>query len=99
MQEYLDDAGMTAEQQREKEIMPEAVRRLKAGLVLSEIADQEKLTVSDTEISSRLDVLKTQHKNDPKMLAELENPANFNDIAGRLLTEKTIIFLVNQVSK
>ena len=36
--------------------MPEAVRRLKAGLVLSEIADQEKLTVSDTEISSRLEM-------------------------------------------
>lgn len=99
MQEYLEDAKMTAEEQKAKEIMPEAERRLKAGLVLSEIADQEKLTISDTEITSRLDSLKAQHKNDPKMLAELENPANFNDIAARLLTEKTIIFLVNQVSK
>lgn len=99
MQEYLDDAGLTAEEQRAKEIMPEAERRLKAGMVLAEIAEAEKLTVSEAEIESRLEVLKAQHKNDPKMLSELENPANRNDIAGRLLTEKTIIFLVNLVTK
>lgn len=98
MQEYLDDAGQTAEQQHAKEIMPEAERRLKAGLVLSEIADREKITINDTEIKYRLDALKAQHKNDPKMLAELENPANHNDLAARLLTEKTIIYLVNEVS-
>lgn len=99
MQEYLDNAGMTAEQQRAKEIMPEAERRLKAGMVLAEIAEQEKLTISDTEINSRLENLKQQYKNDPKMTAELENPANRSNIASRLLTEKTIVFLVNQVSK
>jgi len=99
MQEYLDDAGQTAEEQRAKEIMPEAERRLKAGLVLAEIADKEKLTVSEIEVTSRLEALKAQHKNDPKMLAELENPANHNDLAARLLTEKTIIYLVNEVSK
>lgn len=99
MEEYLDDSGMTAEEQRAKEIMPEAERRLKAGMVLAEIAEQEKITITEAEIESRLQNLKEQYKNDPKMTAELDNPANRNDIAGRLLTEKTIIFLVNQVSK
>ncbi len=98
MQEYLDDAGMTAEEQKAKEIMPEAERRLKAGLVLSEIADQENITVTDEEIESRLQNLKSQYHNDPKMIAELEKPENRGDIAARLLTEKTIVYLVKQVS-
>lgn len=98
MQEYLDDSGMTAEEQRAKEIVPEAERRLKAGMVLAEIADKEKITVSEAEIKSRLESLMQQHKNDAKMLEELQNPANHNNIAGRLLTEKTIIFLVKQVA-
>ncbi len=99
MQEYLDNAGMTAEEQRTKEIMPEAERRLKAGMVLAEIADQEKITIADAEIESRLENLKLQYKNDPKMTAELENPDNRNNIASRLLTEKTILVLVKMVSK
>jgi trigger factor len=99
MQEYLDDAGMTAEEQKAKEIMPEAERRLKAGLVLSEIAEKEGIVVADEELENRLQNLKAQYQNDAKMIAELEKPENRGDIAARLLTEKTIIFLVDQVSK
>lgn len=97
--EYLENNGMTEEQQREKEILPEAKRRLKAGLVLSEISEREKIMVTEEELEVRLQALKDRYKNDPQMMAELDKPENRRDITARLLTEKTIVMLVDQVTK
>ena len=62
--------------------------------MLSEIAEQEKLDVSRQELDSRIQILKGQYQ-DPAMQAELDKPENRRDIAGRILTEKTIAKLVS----
>ena len=92
--EYLQNSGQTEEEYREKELKPAATERLKAGLILSEIAELEKLTVSPEELEIRMQIMKGQYS-DPSMQAELEKPEARRDVASRLLTEKTIAKLVS----
>ncbi len=94
IKEYLENTQQTEQEYREKELKPAAEERLKAGLLLSEIATLEKLTVSADEIEIRMQIMKGQYS-DPQMQAELEKPEARRDIASRLLTEKTIAKLVS----
>lgn len=87
-QEYLDAEGLTDETYRTKH-RPEAELRVKAGLVLSEIAELEKLSVTAAEIDMQMQALKAQYP-DAQMQAELAKPAARNQIASRMLTEKTL---------
>ena len=95
-QEHLDAEGVDAEGHREKQ-RPAAELRVKAGLVLGEIADQEKVTVTPEELDLRIQLLKGQYP-DPAMQAELDKPENRRDIMSRLLTEKTLAKLVRYAS-
>ncbi|HSX27163.1 MAG TPA: trigger factor [Patescibacteria group bacterium] len=96
-QEHLEEEGVTEEEHRSRNRKP-AEQQVKASLVLSEIAEQESLSVSPEEVEIRMQVLKGQYK-DPAMLAELEQPSARQDIAMRLLTEKTINKLLSYISK
>lgn len=91
-EELLKVEGKTEEQYKKETLQPEALDRVKAGLVLSEIAEIEKLTVEGPELDARLNALKSQYR-DEKMQAELDKPENQRDIANRILTEKTIKLL------
>ncbi len=91
-QEFLDGNKTTEEKYRSETINPAAEERIKAGLVLSAIAEQEKLTVEEAELDARITQLKTQY-NDELMQKELDKPENQQDIAARILSEKTIQFL------
>ncbi len=96
--EFLEAEGVTEEQYRKDQLEPQAVERVKAGLILSEVADQENLTVTPEELEIRIQLLKGQYQ-DPTMQAELDKPENRRDIAMRLLTEKTLGALVNYATK
>ncbi|MEX2006969.1 MAG: trigger factor [Candidatus Saccharimonadales bacterium] len=91
-QEHLADEGVTEEQHRQRH-RPDAAEKVKAGLVLSEIAEAENINVTPEEVASRIELLKGQYK-DAAMQAELDKPENRQDIAARLLTEKVIARLV-----
>lgn len=93
--EYLESAGKTEEQYKQTELKPVAEERLKAGLVLSEVADREKITVTPEEVEIRIQVLKSQHESDKAMQEQLDRPEAKRDIASRLLTEKTINKIVS----
>jgi trigger factor len=87
-QEHLDAEGETEETHRAK-LKVDAEKRVKAGLVLSEIAEAEKLTVTPEELEIRIQILKGQYP-DPQMQTELDKPENRRDIMSRLLSEKTL---------
>lgn len=87
-QEHLDSEGVTEEEHRNR-MKKDAELRVKAGLVLSEVAEAEKLTITPEEIEIRMQLLKGQYP-DPQMQAELDKPENRRDIVSRLLSEKTI---------
>jgi FKBP-type peptidyl-prolyl cis-trans isomerase (trigger factor) len=93
MQEFLDIAGPTEQEHREKVLKPQATDRVKASLVLADIAEQEKLDVTPEELEIRMQILKGQYQ-DPQMQEELNKPETRRDIAARLLTEKTVNKLV-----
>lgn len=91
-QDHLKEEGVSEEEHRKRN-RPDAELSVKAGLVLSEIADQEKITVTPEELEIRLQVLKGQYK-DQTMQAELDKPESRRDIENRLMTEKTLAKLV-----
>jgi trigger factor len=91
-QEYLDAEKLTDKTYRDK-MRPAAELRVKAGLVLSAIAEAESLTVTSEEIDAYMMQLMARYP-DQKMQAELQKPEARRDIASRMLTEKTVAKLV-----
>jgi len=87
-QEHLASEGVTEAEHREKNREP-AEQRVKAGLMLSEIAERENINVTDAEIQERIDTLRGQYS-DPAMQAELDKSSNRRTIASRIVTEKTM---------
>jgi trigger factor len=87
-QEFLEAQGVDEATYR-KQQREEAEMRVKAGLVLGEIAEAEKITLTPEEVEIRLQVLKGQYP-DKQMQSELNKPSSRREIASRLLTEKTI---------
>jgi trigger factor len=86
--EYLESEGLTDETYRTKQ-RPVAEMRVKAGLILSEIADQEKIEVTAEELEAQMQALAARYP-DQQMQAELAKPEARRDIASRLMTEKTL---------
>jgi trigger factor len=86
--EFLGAEGISEEEYR-KQRRPEAELRVKAGLILAEIADKENITVTPEEFEIRMQLLKGQYK-DPTMQTELDKPESRSEIASRMISEKTI---------
>ena len=96
-QEHLEIEGVIEQEHRTRH-RPDAEARVKASLVLSEIANKEGIQVTLGELSEQLQILKGQYQ-DPAMQAELDKPQNQQEIANRILTEKTIQKIVGYASK
>jgi trigger factor len=95
--EFLDNEGVTEEQYR-KQLRPDAELRVKAGLVMAEVADKEGITVTPEELEVRMQLLRGQYQ-DPQMQAELAKPEAMQTIASRMLSEKTIAKLSDYATK
>lgn len=95
--EHLAEEGMTEEQHRERQ-RPETERRVKGGLILSEVAEKEGIEITQSELETRINLLKNQYQ-DEKMRSELDNPDNQRQITAQLMTEKTVVKLVEYSSK
>lgn len=95
-QEHLVEEGVTEEQHRER-LRETAERRVKGGLVLSEIATLEGITVTKEELDAYLQSLKAQYP-DPQMQAELDKPEGRREMLSRIVSEKTINKLVEYAS-
>ncbi len=87
-EEHLKEEGVTAAEHRKRNLK-DAELRVKAGLVLTEIADLEKITVTPEELEVRMQLLKGQYP-DPKMQAELDKAESRRELASRLMSEKTL---------
>jgi trigger factor len=87
-QEHLDEEQLTAEAHRERQ-REVATARVKSGLILSEIAKFEKMTISPEELEIRIQILKGQYP-EKQMQSELDKPENRREILNRMLTEKTL---------
>lgn len=97
-QEHLEAEGVDEAAHREQK-REAATLRVKIGLLLGEIANLEKITVTPEELEIRLQLLKGQYQQDPNMQAELSKPENQRDIQTRMMTEKTVDKLRDYASK
>lgn len=91
-EEFLAAEGKTEDEYRES-LRPDAELRVKAGLVLSEVAEKEKIDVTPEELEIRIQMLKGQYT-DAQMHTELDKPENRREIASRMMSEKTVEKLV-----
>lgn len=96
-EEHLKAEGVT-EQEHLEQKRSEAEKGVVASLMLSRIAEAENLEVTAEEFETHLNLLKGQYK-DETMQSELDKPENQREIAGRLLTDKTIKLLSELASK
>ncbi len=96
-QEHLAAEGVTEAQHREKN-RDGADLRVRAGLVLAEIAEQQHISVQPEELEMHLQLLRNQYT-DPNMQAEIDKPDNRREIASRLLSEKTIAAVKLQIAQ
>lgn len=95
MDQYIDSKGYKdLAEWEEKEAVPLAEKRVKAGLVLNELAKELKIEVTDEQLQERLNVYRTQYGNQPQMAARFDEPEIQRDIANRLATELTVDKLV-----
>lgn len=78
----------------DKEVVPAAEKRVKAGLALAELSKIEKIEASADELAEHINLYKTQYANNPEMVKRFDEPEAQRDIANRLLTEKTVDRLV-----
>jgi trigger factor len=87
-QEFLDEQKQTEDSYRDS-LREDAELRVKAGLVLGEIAEREKIIITPEELDMRMQILKGQYP-DAQMQTELDKPESRREIASRLISEKTI---------
>lgn len=97
LQEYFEIIGVDEDKYRQGELKQKAQERVRASLVLAEIAEKEKIFVTPEELEVRMGLLKGKYT-DRDMRIELDKPETKQDIAARLLSEKTVAHIVQTVS-
>jgi trigger factor len=77
----------------EKEMRPEAERRVGLAMVLTEVAAQEKLSINAEELDAEIARLKQDYP-DPQTQAELDNPNTREEVYNHLMSSKVIAKLL-----
>ena len=93
LEDAVKSSGQTMEEW-EKEAKEVAEARVKASLVLQILANTEKITTSDEEVSAKLAELREVYKKSAEALKNLKDPRVKNDIRNRMTIDKTLDFLV-----
>lgn len=97
-EDFLDQNGETLENWN-KEARKIAEMRVKASLVLQNLALKEKITVSDDAVAAKIAELKDVYQKSPEALKSLKDPNVRTDIKNRLTIEATLDYLVKVNSK
>lgn len=86
--EYLKQEGFKDEEEwKQKELKPQAERRVSVGMVLAEVAEKENLTVTEEELNERINLYKQQYQ---QSAAQFDQPEMRREVISRILTEKTV---------
>ena len=97
MEQYLQAQNQTQEAM-EKEMRPEAEKRVKLAMILSEVAKKEQLTVGADEIEAEVEKLRL-HYSDPVMQKELAGDKIKEDVYNHLMAGKVINTLIDYAKK
>ena len=96
-EEYIKSNGLKNEEEwRNKELKPQAERRVSVGMVLAEVADVEGIKIDEQELADRIELMKIQYKQNAE---QFDTPEMQREVASRLITEKTVDRLVELAGK
>lgn len=90
---YLD-MSKKSEEDLDKEMRPEAERRVGLAMVLTEVADAEGLKVSEDELTAEVERLKGEYP-DEQTKAELDNPRTREEVYNHLMASRVIAKLLS----
>jgi trigger factor len=93
LEKYLE-LTKKSRQDMDKEMRPEAERRVGLAMVLTEIAAAEKLSVDAAELDAEISRLKQDYP-DPSTQSELDNPNTREEIYNHLMASKVIARLLS----
>ena len=96
--EYLTSIKRTSEQ-LEKEVRPEAEKRVKIAIITREIFQEQKIDVTEEEIKKQIDELVAHYGNNPEARQQMESPAYRDYIINRIGNKKVIEYLKAQTIK
>ena len=94
---YLEMQKRT-EDDLKKEVNDEADKRVRAALLLRDVIEKQKITVSENEIDQEIAKMTEQYKSDPNIQEELTHDHFREDLRNHLLTQKAIAKLVEFAS-
>jgi len=81
-----------------KEVNEEADERVRAALILRDVIEKQKISVSENEVDQELAKMSEQYKSDAKIQEELTHGHFREDLRNHLLTQKAIAKLVEFAS-
>jgi trigger factor len=95
LDEYAQSLGLMDEAELiEKESKPAAERRVKTGIILSEVSLDLKLEVTDSEVEEYKSELLARYMSDPQMVAQLKSPSSSDALRSQLMSKKPVEKLV-----
>lgn len=90
--DYLKSINKTQDQLM-LEILPNATKRVKSALILKEIAKEEKITVSESEMNKEIEVLKKKYEKNLEAIKNIDSSHYKTYLENSLINQKTIDFL------
>ncbi|MGH7252065.1 MAG: trigger factor [Nitrospiraceae bacterium] len=94
----FDDPGKRQEEIKRlrEEHLPEATRRVKVGLILEAIADKERLTVEEEDVSAQIERMASELKlsaEEVRRMVEAGGEESGDELRGRILADKALDFV------
>lgn len=84
----------TSLEQMRKEVQPQALRQVKATLLVEKIAELEKIGVSDEELQQRIDLLaRAAGEKGPALREIYRQPDACDDLRSQMIFDRTVDFL------
>lgn len=91
LDQYIASKGYSDKQEWiDKEVREAAKLRVNASLVLAEVTKQEGIAATEQEVDAQIAELKKQYENNPDMAKRFDEPEIRQQIANRVLTDKTV---------
>ncbi len=93
---YLKSINKTHDDLK-KEFEPRAIERVKASMALGQLAEDEKITLTNQEIDDELTLQKKTHANNPKAMNDMQQPEYRRHVANSLINRKIINHLKSKL--
>jgi len=95
---YLKSINKTQEDLK-KDFRPQAEERIKAALIMRQIAQEEKVKVDDTQIDTELKKQSEEHKDNKEALKNISHPSYRQHLANLMANQKIIDLIAEKIIK